>query len=507
MSGASRRGGVERVQVSRGVFFDSVALMLASREARERDGVTEAAAVAATPLNLGLLEQQGFDLDGIAAGPDDLVIAVRAEDEQRLDAALAEIEERLTSRPAAATAAPREPSRSVRAAARAGTAELALVSVPGRHAAWECAAALEAGLHVFCFSDGVPLDHEVALKRFAGGRGLLMLGPECGTALLGGVGIGFANAVRRGPVGLVGASGTGLQALSCLLDAAGVGVSHAIGVGGRDLEDAVGGLMSVRALELLAADRETVAIGVVAKSPGAAATDAVLRAATATGKPTVVVFPRAATPAAAPGIEHAASLEDAAARLARLAGGTPASFGGELTQAPNRGLVMGLFSGGTLCDEAAEAFESAAGRGSVARGPADDGRIGDGTERHLFVDFGAAPLTRGRAHPMIDPSLRALHLERAAADDRVAAVLFDVVLGYAAHPDPAAELAAALERGRSERSTPLAAVVSLCAADGDPQDPRRQAARLEQAGAVVTRSNVRATRLAVEAAGAGAGGA
>jgi FdrA protein len=493
----------ERLLVRRSAFFDSVTLMLASRHARELDGVAEAAAVAATPLNLRLLEELGFDVRGAEAGPDDVLIAIRASDERALDAAVEELELRLARRPAATAGAKPSP-RSLREAARGGDRpELAVVSVPGRHAAHQCGSALQAGLSVFCFSDGVPIEHEATLKRYAADRGLLLMGPECGTAILGGVGLGFANAVGSGPVGLVGASGTGLQALSCLLDAAGVGISQAIGVGGRDLDRRVGGLMSIRALELLADDPGTTVVGVVAKAPDPATAETVARAAAATGKRAVLAFPGWAGPGGLDGVEPASSLEEAAGRLAELVGAAPADLRVEPRLEPRPGLVRGLFSGGTLCDEAAAVGEQAAGAAAVARGPSAEGVIDETGERHLFVDFGAAPLTRGRAHPMIDLSLRSSHLERAAADDRVASLLLDVVLGHGAHPDPAGELAGAVERGRALRSSPLAVVVSLCAAERDPQGMAEQAARLEACGAVVTRSNVEAARLALSAAAVG----
>jgi FdrA protein len=253
---------VDFVEVRRGAFFDSVTLMLASRDALAQAGVHAASALAATPLNSALLAEQGFELAD--AHPEDVVVAVRADDRAAVHAALAAVERRLSAPPSWGAA--EAPPRSFRGAVR-GRPELsvALVSVPGRYAAAECAAALEAGLNVFCFSDGVALADELALKRLALERGLLMMGPECGTAILDGVGLGFANLVERGPVGIVGASGSGIQALCCLLDAAGVGISHAIGVGGRDLDPEVAGLMAERAVELLAADPGTEAIALVGK--------------------------------------------------------------------------------------------------------------------------------------------------------------------------------------------------------------------------------------------------
>jgi FdrA protein len=302
---------------------------------------------------------------------------------------------------------------------------------------------------VFCFSDGVSVEVEAALKRRALERGLLFMGADCGTAILDGVALGFANAVERGPVGIVGASGTGIQEVCCLLDAAGVGVSHAIGVGGRDLSAEVGGLMMRRGLELLAADEETQAIVAISKPPDATVAAAIEEAAAAAGKPVVLGFDL--------------TLEEAARRVAPV----PA-FAETLNRPPVQGEVRGLYSGGTLCGEAARI-------------------VGQGT----FTDFGADEYTRGRAHPMIDPSLRLEHL--AAAREPV--LLLDVVLGYGAHPDPAAELApviAGLDRH---------VIVALCGAAADPQGLDDQRARLEAAGAVVTRSNAHAARLAKEASG------
>ena len=318
-------------------------------------------------------------------------------------------------------------------------------------------------------------ESERALKRLALERGLLMMGPECGTAILDGVGLGFANVVERGPVGIVGASGTGIQALCCLLDVAGVGISHAIGVGGRDLDSDIGGAMTAYALRLLADDPSTRAIGLVGKTPPPADVAGVH----AGGKPVVV---------AAPG---GASLEEAAARLCELVDARAPGHGERLRAAPRPGAVLGLFSGGTLCQEA----EHIVAVGRAQAGPAPGG-VAD-----RFIDFGAEPLTSGRPHPMIDPTLRAAHLEREAANEEVSALLVDVVLGRGAHPDPAASLADAIEAVRARRRTPLAVVATLCGTARDPQGLERQAARLGAAGATVTRSGAHAARLALQAAG------
>jgi FdrA protein len=429
----------ERVIVRPGAYYDSVTLMLVSRAAGASVGM-------GTPLNVELLRDQGFAI-GDDVGPNDLVIAVRADD---IDAVVAAVERELAAKGAPSAAAERAAARSIAAAARReDDLSLAFLSIPGEHVAYEASAALEAGLHVFCFSDGVSLEDEVALKRRAVERGLLFMGADCGTAIIDGIALGFANAVRRGPVGIVGASGTGIQEVSCLLDAAGVGVSHAIGVGGRDLSAEVGGLMTRAALELLAQDEDTRTIVVISKPPDPQVAEAIEAAAAETGKPVILGF--------------ATTLVE----VARQAGGAPPD-NAQLRRPPARGEIRGLYSGGTLCTEAA----AIAGRGT-------------------FTDFGADEYTAGRAHPMIDFSLRREHL--AAAREPV--VLLDVVLGYGAHPDPAGELAPVIE-GLDKH-----VIVALVGADGDPQGLDAQRERLEAAGAVVVRGNARAAALAKEAAG------
>jgi FdrA protein len=400
---------------------------------------------------------------------------VRARDEAATDAAVAAVDRELAAKGTTpAVAAERPAARSLASAARRDPElNVAFLSIPGEHVAPEAAAALEAGLHVFCFSDGVGLTVEAALKRRAIERGLLFMGADCGTAIIDGVALGFANAVERGPVGIVGASGTGIQEVTCLLDAAGIGISHAIGVGGRDLNAEVGGLMMRRGLELLAGDDGTEAIVAISKPPDPHVAAAIEEAAIAAGKPVILAFL---------GDEEGdsgrvGSLEAAAARAASLAGGALPPFEAKLRRPPAAGEVRGLYSGGTLCAEAA----AIVGRGR-------------------FVDFGADEYTRGRAHPMIDPSLRIEALLVAAREPDVTVLLLDVVLGYGANADPAGELAPVIADALAARAD-LHAIVAMCGAAGDQQDLHRQRERLEGAGAVVTRSNAHAARLAVEASG------
>jgi FdrA protein len=500
----------ERVVVRRGVYHDSVTLMQVSREAEELPGVTAAAAVAATPVNLELLRRQGFEVDAGGLAPNDLVLCVRAGDDEAAEAALAAIGELLAGAGRAGEdGGPGQPAaapRSLRAAARRDPdLNLALLSVPGRHLAYEAAQAIQAGLHVFCFSDGLDVAQETAFKRQAAERGLLFMGPDCGTAILEGVGLGFANAVRRGPVGIVGASGTGIQEVTCLLDAAGVGISHAVGVGGRDLSDAVGGAMTLRALELLAGDEPTRAVLVISKPPDPRVAERVAAAAAATGKPAALAFPGMDAPPPLPaGVAFAGSLE-AGAAWAAATQGAALPGGGADPWVVTPGAIRGLFSGGTLCYEAMAVVAAAAGRVASNIPLRPEWRLADParSDGHTFVDFGDDAMTEGRAHPMIDPSLRAERFRREAADPETGVLLLDVVLGYGAHPDPAGELAPLVERALAARPGGLSVVVALCGAAGDPQGLDRQAAVLRAAGALVTRSAAHAARLALAAAGLG----
>jgi len=529
-----------RVEVRRGTYHDSVTLMQVSRQAEQLLGIEAAAAVAATPVNLELLARQGFAVDRAGLGPSDLVVCVRAADEETADRAMEQVAALLAGSSGdtsgGAGTGPAAPPRSLRAAARRHPdLNLAVLSVPGRHLHYEITQALQAGLHVFCFSDGLDPAAEAACKRVAADRGLLLMGPDCGTAILDGVGLGFANAVRRGPVGVVGASGTGIQEVTCLLDHAGVGISHAVGVGGRDLSPAVGGIMTLRALDLLAADPATERIVVISKPPEPEVASRVAEAAAATGKPAVLAFPGLAAPPPLPdGVTFAGSLEDAAAWAVTggVAAGTPdpqapgdgaptgrvAARGeqGErlstaLAEGPDPppavtpGAIRGLFCGGTLCYEAMAVVANVVGRVASNIPLRPEWRLADSnrSEGHTFVDFGDDALTEGRAHPMIDPGLRNERFRREAADPETGVVLLDVVLGYGAHPDPAGELAPLINRALTDRPGGLSVVVSLCGAAGDPQGLDGQAAALRAAGARVSRSSAAAARLALVAAGLG----
>jgi len=483
------------VSVRGGQYRDSVTLMQLSRELSTVDGVEAAFVAMATELNLDLLAGMGFDRPA-GATTNDMVVAIRA-DGAALDAAHARLAELLAARASAtASDAADVAPRTVRSAARRlEGASLAMLSIPGRQVLPEAMDALDAGLSVLIFSDNVPVEHEIRLKDVARERGLLVMGPDCGTAVVHGVGLGFANVVRPGPVGLVAASGTGAQQLLCLLDGAGVGVAHCLGVGGRDMSTAVGGRSTHQALDLLAADRATEVVVVVSKPPAPDVAQAISEHAATIGKPVVLAFLGSGQ----------ADLTAAAADVVRAAGGTwtePRSWPALVEPGGRYPFVRGLFAGGTLCDEAMVIAAAALGPigSNIPLDPAwaldDDLR----TTGHAMIDFGDDRLTEGRPHPMIDPTLRLVRIGAEAADPTCGVLLVDVVLGHAAHPDPAAGLVPAIRAAHARATADgrdLAVVVALIGSDGDPQGRDAQAEAICTAGASVHLSNAAAARKAV----------
>lgn len=496
------------------VYHDSVVLMAISQRAAAVPGVQNAIAVMGTAMNKEFLANVGLLNPAVeVAGADDLIIGIEAESESALAAALQAIDHGLQERAAAQPAGQRtQPARTLASALREmAEANLAVVSVPGEFAAREARQALAAGLHVFLYSDNVPLEDEVELKQSAAARGLLCMGPDCGSALIGGVGLGFANAVRPGAVGIVAASGTGLQEVACLVHRLGAGVSHAIGTGGRDLSRQVGGMTMRQGIRLLAGDPATRCMVLISKPPDPEVARQVLDEAKRAGKPVIACFLGSDGQGYDLGrVARAGTLQEAAELAVSALAGARAGLTPEgefvrqvqrLASAPGRGHVRGLFSGGTLCQEAALELTRHLGPvySNIASDPALRLAGGEASRGHALWDLGDDHFTVGRPHPMIEPALRLPHLEREAADPAAAVILLDLVLGHGAHPDPAGALApairAALERADS-RETSLAVVASVTGTDDDPQRLLAQVATLKEAGAVVAPSAAWAARAA-----------
>jgi FdrA protein len=501
-------------------YFDSVSLMNIARDIRALPGIEDAALVMGTDANKGLLQQVSpLPVEAKAASPTDLILMVKG-DETALDEALATAEKLLTKRPTAAEGSAHRP-RTLRSAVRAHPdANLAVISVAGAYATAEAWSALQQNLHVLLFSDNVALDDEVALKRYATERGLLLMGPGAGTAIINGAALGFANVVPSGPVGIISAAGTGLQEVSTLLAREGIGITQGIGVGGRDLSDAVGGLMMLHAVQALQNDPATEVIVAISKPPSPAVSERVLDQLAASKKPAVVIFMGADDlPAApSPAVHLTRTLQEAALTAAALVRGdnVPAiraqlakrrgALRAQATELavqlrPGQTYLRGLFSGGTLCEEAMRLWSAEIGD-VWSNGPLkphlklpDSNR----SQGHCALDLGEEEFTVGRPHPMIDNDLRIRRLLQEAADPQVAVIQMDVVLGYGAHPDPASELAPAIREAREAAARAgrhLIVVGALTGTDGDPQNLTRQARAFQAAGMALLPSNADASQLA-----------
>ncbi|MEO8922066.1 MAG: acyl-CoA synthetase FdrA [Caldimonas sp.] len=508
------------VSIRKNLYKDSVALMRIAEVVRAREHVLRVTLLMGTPANKAILASaELFSAELDAARPGDVMVVVEAETSDARDGAMSDIASRLEGERPAQGAGETAPIalRSI-GMARAhanGAFALAQVSVPGPYAAAEAMKALRQGLHVFLFSDNVPIEQERVIKTVARGKGLLVMGPDCGTAIIDGTPLGFANVVRRGSIGLVGASGTGLQEATCQIHALGHGIRHAIGTGGHDVSAEIGGTTMGQALDLLAADPHTRIIGIVSKPPAPAVAREILARVAAIGKPVVVLFLGAdlSSEKLPSHVVVVTTLYDVAVAAVALAEGrpfVPSRQGDEWLRlgeaeagllAPGQRYVRGLYSGGTFCSEA-QLVWAALGLRVDSNAPVDKAGVsGDGARfrGHTAIDLGDDEYTVGRPHPMIDPSSRIESIAREARDPGTAVVVLDVVLGYAGHDDPAGALAPAIAEAKAackRDGRHLSVVTFVCGTEEDPQRLSRQQARLREAGALVLPSHTAAARLA-----------
>ncbi len=502
---------MKAVTIARERYYDSVFLMLITREVKALSGINDAVVSLATPNNVEDLARVGFTSPELEkAGPNDLVIAIDAENSETLAAAQAHVEEMLRKKSEPSQDSAKERPRTLAGAVKLlPNANLVLISVPGPYAAREARGALSRGFHVMLFSDNVPIEEEIALKAEAYERGLLMMGPDCGTVLINGVPLGFANVVRRGPIGIVGASGTGIQEISSLIDRYGGGISQAIGTGGHDLSKRVGGVMTHLGIEALGDDDQTEVIVVVSKAPSPDVACDIVETVSSTGKPAVVHFVGGEPQPAIGNVVFAKTLVDAARLACERTGMTDLPLKEAITlpdvqYAPEQRFIRGYFCGGTLCQEA---WKMLAQRGldvrsNVATDPTQKIDPKEEAEGHLLWDLGDDSFTLGRPHPMIEPSLRDERVLSAAQDPTVAVILVDLVLGYGSHPDPGSSLAAAATRATEiarSRGRDLLIIASITGTVQDPQDLHRQRKALEDAGLIIASNNAAAAEAAFAA--------
>lgn len=503
--------------VKSNAYYDSVTLMKVSGQIAKLQGVIEVLVGMGTNLNKESLEHVGLlSKECKSASPNDLIIGIKAENEEAITAALSKVEELLTKRGKTATASKEKTFERIEQVADLNQGyNMAVISVPGRYAAREAKIALNNGMHVFMFSDNVTVEEEIELKDLANSKGLLMMGPDCGTAIINGIPLGFANRVRRGNIGIVGASGTGLQHVTTLIHALGGGVSQAIGTGGRDLSSKVKGRTMLSALEGLKEDEATEVVVIISKPPAPEIAEKVFEAAQNMNKPVVLcLLSSGKKDGLGENIVQCYSIEETAAKAVSLSLGKEVRFEApedslkvvsefERVRKPEQKYVRAIFGGGTLCDEAMTVFRRK-GISMYSNIPLDKNEELTDIEisqKNTFLDMGEDYFTRGKPHPMIEPSLRNKRIVQEALDPETSVMLLDVVLGHGSHVDPAgvaAEAAAIANAKLDALGRKVMWIAALVGTNEDPQNYEEQINKLKAEGFIVLESNVKAAELAAK---------
>ena len=517
--------------VKHNLFRDSIQLMRLSEDVKKLEGVDDAVVSMGTDTNRRLLQDLGLlGSESRGAGDGDLIIAVRVRGGSDVGEVMGRVEQLVMAPPVSSGGTRTRVLHSVKSALDAMQgANLAIVSLPGKQAFEPTMDLLRSGMNVHLFSDHVPMEQELKLKQYASSKGLLVMGPGAGTSIINGVGLGFANAVRKGDIGIVASAGTGIQEVSIMLDRIGLGVSAALGVGGTDVSEQVGGLMMKDCLGLLEKDRGTRMIMIVAKTPKAKVIREVMdHVERRTSKPVVACFLGLDPPEAADErVAYAKTLHSAVHATARASGAEAESeFDSKVSTTFNqlskaakdlraevgtdRRFVRGLYSGGTLAHETLLIFKELVGEAYSNTPLSERFQLPDPnvSKGNSIVDLGDESFTAGRAHPMIDPTLRKLRIAQEAKDQSVALILLDVVLGYGSSPDPGGALVGAIEgavKGSGTRG--LAVMAHVCGTESDPQSLKAQSERLTEADTLLFPSNALLSAEAALVVGGGAASA
>ena len=491
-------------------YQDSMKLMQISQKLSALEGVRNAAAIMATEANLAMLKEAGL-IDGVpdAVSANDLIVAVDAASEDEGKEAIESLDSLLL--PGDLKAASELTFKSIdRALSAMPGANLAIVSVPGEYAKLEVAKAIERGLHTFLFSDNISIEEEIELKERARERGLLVMGPGCGTAIINGIGLGFANVLKKGPIGVIAAAGTGMQEVTSLLSNMGSGITHAIGVGGRDLSEEVGGVTTLQAISMLDKDKDTEVLLLVSKPPSEKVAENILKSVREVGKPAVICFLGSKLTSEDSDIYFAATLDDAAERAVQLSLRSPrkpkisSANWKKLVQKsvktlkPGQKYLRGLYSGGTLCYEAQQVLTPILGE-VYSNAPLNkDLKLKDSNKsvRNSCIDLGEEEFTVGRPHPMIDATQRSERLLNEASRSDVGVILFDIVLGHVASPDPAGDLLPAIVEAKKrakKKGRNLVFVSHVCGTPDDPQVLEDQEEKLKKEGVLVFPTNAMAS--------------
>ncbi|MEW6718461.1 MAG: acyl-CoA synthetase FdrA [Chloroflexota bacterium] len=497
-------------------YYDSIFLMGVNKRLSENRGVLQTAVLMGSEKNKQLLADIGIHGPQIdSAGPNDLIVAIIADTPQIVEAVLGKLDEALDRIQAGSI--PSVLHTLEEGLAQKPNANLAVISIPGEYAAHEARKALEAGLNVFLFSSNVSIEDELDLKQCALQNNLLVMGPDCGTSLLGGIGIGFANIVRRGPIGVIGAAGTGLQEFTSQIHNAGLGISHAIGTGSHDVSDEIEGITTFTALERLEADSQTKVIVFISKPLGAKTFTKLVERLQGCRKPAIGCFlGQPVEPLDRnTNLQCARTIDEAVQLAAKHVTGSPLPpiqlTSEELEWAarekagwsPEQKYLRGVFAGGTFCYQSQQILRDA-GFAVHSNAPfAPQNRLShpDQSLEHTLLDMGDDYYTLGKPHPMINGTLRVQRILTESLDHQVAILLLDFILGYNASTDPVGELLDAILEARQrvrKRGGSLTVVASICGTEDDPQDLNLQTQLLKEAGAIVFRSNARATLFCCE---------
>lgn len=514
-------GIVKRVLVEKDSYYDSVFLMLINREVKQIEGVTDAVVSMGTDVNVILLKETGLadsEIEGVT--PNDLIVAVEGESKEVVEAAIEKAKELLDKKNSSEDEGEGYKPSSLEGALKiVPDANLAIISLPGEFASREVKKALNKGLHVMLFSDNVSVESEIELKTLAKEKGLLMMGPDCGTAIINGKPLCFANVVRPGNIGVVGASGTGLQEVTCAIEKFGGGITQGIGTGGRDLKNAkIGGTTMLMGIEALKNDDKTGVIVVISKPPADEVAVKVIDALRKTGKPSVIHFIGMEPGTQEGNLYYAGNLEETAGMAVALTKNetyrkrTYTLDRAEIDalieretkgMSPKQKYIRGLYTGGTLADEALIMFDREIG-GIYSNNQSKEEFIPPDPNKsikHTIVDLGDDVYTVGRPHPMIDPSTREDRIKIEAEDEEMAVLLLDMVLGYGSHPDPAGAILDSLldaKKKAEDRGGYLSIVTSITGTEGDFQNIHETKKKLESIGCVVMPSNFQASTLALE---------
>lgn len=502
--------------IKHNAYFDSVTLMLFSSKLGGIPGVLEAAVMMGTDHNKELMKNSGILSEELAnkVSGNDLVIGIKADSQEVIDLAIKTLDEQFENKNKSGDETSKLKVKTIDAAVKKMEGlNFAIVSLPGRFAAAETMKCLKNGMHVLLFSDNITIQEENELKDYAVANQLLMMGPDCGTAIINGVALGFANVVRKGNIGLVAASGTGLQELTVIIDKLGGGISQALGTGGRDLKKDIGGKMMLLGLDALAKDPETNVIGIVSKPPAKEVMVKILEKVKTISKPVVACF-LGGDPSLVDGTDTVATetIEAAAKQLVTLSKGkldvelnnySDAELDQlvevEVAKIKGQKYIRGLYTGGTLAYEGMLILDKKIGNiySNIAMNKEFSLSDVEVSQENSILDMGDDYFTDGMPHPMIEPKLRSQRIVKEASDPQTAVILLDCVLGYGSHSDPAGAIVSAVEQARTQQQNRhISYIASICGTEKDPQGFDDQVSKLKNAGIIVLPTNAQAAQFA-----------